>query len=209
VESGRWSARGDEDVHHFEQAAKQVVSRELKIAARVKGSQGEVWSEVGNVQEKLAANIGKSVADPASLSSLQLTLENIDVQEQIEALVMEMTDALDTLKNVIGVMYVINGEIAGGDLYCDGKLFDQCWSRLIESYAIEALSLKDKFSNQSPPSVNTISAWFEATSRGKQSKEEINKNTTVKTIESDSAYRFETLNSRDDNQRVHVNMIPK
>lgn len=53
VEQGRWSKRGSEDVSQFSGSKNRVVSKELKLAARSKKSQQEVWSEVSNYQGKL------------------------------------------------------------------------------------------------------------------------------------------------------------
>src|SRR5881397_4268179 len=46
VENGRWSQRGSEQVTVFNSSANVVASREVKLAAKMKGSQGEVWREV-------------------------------------------------------------------------------------------------------------------------------------------------------------------
>jgi hypothetical protein len=58
VEQGRWSRRGDESVAAFSQSENMLVSKDLKIAAKDKASQAEVWENVGKSQEKL----GKGVA---------------------------------------------------------------------------------------------------------------------------------------------------
>jgi hypothetical protein len=57
VEQGRWSRRGDEAVTAFSASDNALASKDLKIAAKAKGSQGDVWANVGKAQEKLAANL--------------------------------------------------------------------------------------------------------------------------------------------------------
>src|SRR5437870_1535960 len=52
VENGRWSQRGSEQVTGFNSSANVVASREVKLAAKLKGSQGEVWREVSVAQDK-------------------------------------------------------------------------------------------------------------------------------------------------------------
>src|SRR5437870_9972860 len=52
VENGRWSQRGSEQVTVFNSSANVVASREVKLAAKMKGSQGEVWREVSVAQDK-------------------------------------------------------------------------------------------------------------------------------------------------------------
>ncbi|HEU0185172.1 MAG TPA: DUF6569 family protein [Blastocatellia bacterium] len=57
VEHGRWSRRGDEAVAAFSASNNALASKDLKIAAKAKASQDEVWANVGKAQEKLAANL--------------------------------------------------------------------------------------------------------------------------------------------------------
>src|SRR5215510_516281 len=99
VEQGRWSARGKEDVKTFASSSGHVPSREMKMAMQAPAKaappiantggqrpapragddtstrQSAVWDGVRNLQSKLAAKIGGSVAAPESASSLQLALE--------------------------------------------------------------------------------------------------------------------------------------
>jgi hypothetical protein len=58
VEQGRWSRRGDEAVTAFSASNNALASKDLKIAAKAKASQSDVWANVGKAQEKLAANLG-------------------------------------------------------------------------------------------------------------------------------------------------------
>jgi hypothetical protein len=58
VENGRWSQRGSEQVTVFNSSTNSVASREVKLAAKMKESQGEVWREVATAQDKLSANVG-------------------------------------------------------------------------------------------------------------------------------------------------------
>src|SRR5207244_590590 len=45
VENGRWSQRGSEQVTVFNSSANVVASREVKLAAKMKGPQGEIWQQ--------------------------------------------------------------------------------------------------------------------------------------------------------------------
>jgi hypothetical protein len=57
VEQGRWSSRGNESVAAFSVSENALASKDLKIAAKVRRSQSEVWENVGKAQEKLAENL--------------------------------------------------------------------------------------------------------------------------------------------------------
>jgi hypothetical protein len=57
VEQGRWNKRGEEVVEAFSLSDKMLNSKELKIAAKSKKSQGEVWENVARSQAKMSAGI--------------------------------------------------------------------------------------------------------------------------------------------------------
>src|SRR2546427_9391137 len=80
VENGRWSQRGSEAVSTFNSSGNAVASREVKLAAKMKSSQTEVWREVSVAQDKLSSNTGADVKSEASPTSFQLALENKNVQ---------------------------------------------------------------------------------------------------------------------------------
>src|SRR5713226_3443089 len=80
VENGRWSQRGTEAVTVFNSSANVVAGRDVKLAAKSAGSQGEVWRQVAVAQDKLSANTGTRVNGDASPTSFQLALENKEVQ---------------------------------------------------------------------------------------------------------------------------------
>lgn len=66
VEQGRWSRRGQEAVAAFSASNNMLASKELKIAAKAKGSQGEVWANVSKAQAKLAENVVVADSAPAT-----------------------------------------------------------------------------------------------------------------------------------------------
>src|SRR5262245_27279517 len=57
VEHGRWTRRGNEAVTAFSASNNALASKDLKIAAKARRSQGEVWANVSKTQVKLAANL--------------------------------------------------------------------------------------------------------------------------------------------------------
>ncbi len=57
VEQGRWSRRGNEAVAAFSASDNALASKDLKIAAKARRSQGDVWANVSKAQGKLSANL--------------------------------------------------------------------------------------------------------------------------------------------------------
>src|SRR5437588_8158511 len=95
VEHGRWSQRGSEQVGVFNSSANTVASREVKLAAKLKSSQSEVWREVSVAQDKLSTNVGSGVTRNDSPSSFQLTLENDKVQKNADDYVKALSDIVN------------------------------------------------------------------------------------------------------------------
>jgi hypothetical protein len=60
VEQGRWSRRGGEAVTAFSASENGLASKDLKIAAKARMSQGDVWANVSKTQGKLAMNVTPS-----------------------------------------------------------------------------------------------------------------------------------------------------
>jgi hypothetical protein len=140
VEQGRWSGRGDEAAESFASAEKSLAGRELKLAARAKRLQSDVWDAVAATQSSLATALGADVASPASPSSLQLTLESEKLAEAVTAHMAALEGLAEAHPDAVGYVYAINGRIAGGDIYASPDLFRRQWSRLLEASATEAVA---------------------------------------------------------------------
>src|SRR5215813_3747225 len=57
VEQSRWNRRGNEAVTAFSASENALASKDLKIAAKAKASQSDVWANVSKAQKKLAENM--------------------------------------------------------------------------------------------------------------------------------------------------------
>jgi ARG and Rhodanese-Phosphatase-superfamily-associated Protein domain len=159
VEAGRWRQRGLESAAEFNKSMNQVVGKDQKLAVNDSKQQSEVWKEVANTQAKLAKNVGAPVADPASPSSLQLTLENAKVKEKLTAYEKDLSEALKGKTDVIGVALAINGEVQGAEVYGSAALCAKLWPKLLNSAATDALAQLDpkkKFDPATPKAVESF-----------------------------------------------------
>jgi predicted DNA-binding WGR domain protein len=207
VEQGRWGKRGTERSDRFSSSAKGLSSKELKLAAKKAKSQGAVWKAVEEEQEKLGRSIGKSVRSDASNTSLQLTLEDKDVegkkQQYLEALLPVCRDKND----VIGIAFTINGQFNTADIYGDPALFQKLWPKLVEAAAYESLSLYDAKNAAATIGIIDIKSHIlDAFNSPKQAQPSgrITKRTAGETRDN---YAFETKDEQD--QLIHVNIIKK
>ena len=140
VENGRWSRRGNEEVTQFTSSANTVASREVKLAAKQKSSQSEVWAEVAAAQDKLSRNVGGSVKSAASPTSFQLALENKQVTTSADTYIKALSGIVEGKTDVIGYVFAINGKINSADIYASSALFQKLWPKLLQASAIEAVA---------------------------------------------------------------------
>ncbi|MFN0139377.1 MAG: ARPP-1 family domain-containing protein [Pyrinomonadaceae bacterium] len=140
VESGRWQKRGNEDSTKFDSSNERVVTKELKIAANATRSQAEVWNKVSDAQVRLAKNVGGSVADGRSASSLQLSLEDKKVVANIDEYVKALSGVINGKSDVIGYAFAINGKINSADIYVSNSLFKKLWMKNLKATATEAVA---------------------------------------------------------------------
>lgn len=140
VESGRWQKRGNEESTKFTSSNDRIVTKDLKIAANATRSQQEVWAKVSEAQSNLGWTVGGSVADGASSSSLQLSLENKKVVATIDEYVRALSGISAGKSDVIGYAFAINGKINSADVYVSNALFKKVWLKNLKATATEAVS---------------------------------------------------------------------
>ena len=117
VESGRWNRRGNEDPSSFSSSENSASSNGLKLAAKSKRSQDDVWQNVSAVQEKLNNNMTVEVRSSVSASSLELSVENAKVKETTAAYINTLSGILRNKPDVIGYVFAINGKVYSADIY--------------------------------------------------------------------------------------------
>jgi hypothetical protein len=160
VEAGRWTPRGAEAAAYFNKSDNQIVGNRLKQAVNASRQQDEVWKEVREAQRKLAMNVGQPVADPASPSSLQLTLENPKVKEKVAAYETPLADLLKNKPGVVGVAVAVNGQVVGAEVYGSAGLCAKLWPKLLRSAAVDALAELDEKKKFEPATAKAVEAFL-------------------------------------------------
>lgn len=197
VESGRWTNRGDESVSEFSVNEEMLPSRNLKISARKEKDQSAVWSEISAQQEQLNTNVSKikgstvDLRSEKSASSLQLTLENKDL-DSLRKKYREIFESIPGKdEEIVGFAYAINGELFGADIYNSRKLFKKMWPKLLNSIIVEAITefKGDTVKFNKPENIiATLSNCYS----GKKTVQEVNKITQSISFETDKNIVFET-----------------
>jgi hypothetical protein len=210
VEQGRWQGRGNESVVAFSVSEKSLNSKELKLAAKRSQSQNEVWAKVAEAQQKLSRNVAAEVAAPASRSSLQLTLEN----PQINATAQEYQKALAAIvgkqTDVIGYAFAINGKLNSADVYGTSALFRKLWPKLLEASAVEAIAELDQRQPAKTVTASTVKAALDDAEAGKPAaSKDVTNRVRLLTRETNKHVFFETRDQQRGSAWVHRNYVTK
>jgi hypothetical protein len=209
VEHGRWTRRGSEEVTTFTSSANVVASRQVKLAAKEKGSQSEVWAEVAAAQDKLSANTGGSVKAPASPTSFQLALENQSVQTSAGSYVKALSGIIDGKHDVIGYVFAINGKINSADIYASSGLFKKLWPKLLQASAIEAVAELRQGEKFDAPKPVDVQGFLEDGTKGVEQEKEVSGRVQMVTRDSKDNVSFDTRDRAKSDVVVHRNIIKK
>jgi hypothetical protein len=213
VERGRWNRRGGEDVKKFTSSANQVIGKDLKLAAKFKKDQGQVWAKVTENQNKLVSSLKTNVKDARSASSMQLTLENKKLKASLKEYREAFAKALEGEKDVIGFAFAINGKVNCVDVYASGKLFRKLWPKLLDSASAEAVAEYKKDAKHKAVTDRDVKECMADAERGAARKEE-NKKVTARVRmlsrhTKEGNYFFETRDEKQKGQWLHRNYLAK
>ncbi|MDW3646984.1 MAG: DUF6569 family protein [Bacteroidia bacterium] len=217
VEQGRWRKRGNESTDNFSENKRMLSSRELRLAAKYEKNQSSVWQSVAYQKEELSKKISEKkgeiveVADGLSSSSLELALDNKELDSLRKEQKALYKDLLKKHPKALGYAYAINGEIYGIDIYNSHILFSQLWDKLLESVIVEAISKIDTSLAFTAIKKEEVDAFISAThtSELKTEKKQINPSTQFETTENE--YRYILFSTEDKKQKnwVHRNYMRK
>jgi hypothetical protein len=171
VEQGRWEQRQGEAVAQFSKSDKIVVSKEQRYAVKAAKSQGDVWKGVEKTQGDLNANVPKLASRPASVpvdvtanaspSSLQLALENKEVEKITKEINAGIAKALPDGEDVVGLAYAVNGKLVNAEIYGSAGLFKKLRGKLLDAAAAEAVAeWKDDKANPASVDAGTLKAFL-------------------------------------------------
>lgn len=139
VEQGRWQGRGQESATQFNKSDQRIVGNKLAYANATR-QQSAVWDNVKENQDKLTKSLKTKVNGAESETSFQLTLENKDLQAKIGEFEKALRSAGENRKNVLGVVFLVNGKITGAEVYGSQALFQKAWPKLLRSQAADAVA---------------------------------------------------------------------
>lgn len=153
VEHGRWTGSSSQFV-----ASKTIVHPSVREQAAVNQEQTQVWAAVSSgtlampsarpaAPPRLSRGaLSEAIALDAPTQSYEKIYESHRVGVSVDSLVDELQKrfarATSGLKGerVVGVIVAYGGEVAWSDIFASSDLFRHYWSKLLRSYAVEALA---------------------------------------------------------------------
>ncbi|HEY2584492.1 MAG TPA: DUF6569 family protein [Tepidisphaeraceae bacterium] len=213
VEHGRWTARGAEPAAYFGASTEQAAGKDLKLAAKQRMDQSEVWQQVAANQQKLSDNAGGEVRAAQSASSFQLSLESKPVEDRTAAYIKALEPFVQGKDDVIGYAFAINGKVNSADVYANHALFVKLWPKLLKSSAVEAvaeLQKGEKGGSTAEAKASDVQRCIDDAERGKKSEKDVTPRVQLITKETDENVVFET-HDRDGSAAapVHENYVNK
>lgn len=209
VESGRWSKRGNEESASFSSSDNAVATKDLKLAAKRERSQEAVWKNVTAAQEKLSKNVGGSVQETVSVTSLALSVENVKVKENTEAYIKALSGILQNRSDVIGYVFAINGHVNSADVYASRALFAKLWPKLLKASAVEAVAELNKDIEAKPVASEVVHTFLSDSEKARAEARQVTPRVKVVTREDEKNIFFETQDRAANDGWVHRNYIRK
>jgi hypothetical protein len=209
VEAGRWQQRGGEDAGQFSQSTGQLPGKALRLAVGSARQQGQVWERVKEQQDKLSRKLNKSVADSRSPSSLQLTLEDKELQARVDAYVARLEKCLADKPDVLGFAVTINGAVEGAEVYGSSALFRKMWPKLLRAAAVDAFAEQQKGRRYELAEPDEIRAFLAAGGKGKPIESKVDDRVHVTTRENENVVSIETRDKENKGAMIHRSYIAR
>jgi hypothetical protein len=203
VESGRWQKRGNEDASKFSASSNYCNCRGLRLSFQGSRDQAKVWEKVKDAQDKLEKKLGASVKSKDSPTSLQLTLEDKKILENLDKCTKELGKIVDGKKDAIGYVVIINGAAQLADVYPSADFFAKVWPRMLKGSAVDALAQIEKDKKFLSATAMTVQKFLAKREEAKkEQKTDISKRIQVTTKEGE---KFLFVEARDrDNGNVVI-----
>ena len=141
----------------------------------------------------------------AYTTSLQLSLENEKLTEEINAYVEALRDVVSGQDDVIGFAFTINGTMKNADIYASSELFSRLWPKLLRAAATEAVA--EKGEEEIVGNFQVVEDCLIEAGNATAEEEEVSDRIKMVTRESKEHILFETQDSENENGWVHRNYM--
>jgi ARG/rhodanese/phosphatase superfamily protein len=203
IEPGRWTGESPE-FHAAGKAGESfMVQPEVRSKAMAMQNQQQVWDAVGSVIHEMAAapevRAGATATPPST--SYARNMESAAIEHEVDKAAAPLLRSREALRaelgkeHAVGVVVAVRGEIIWADIFSNTEMLEQYWTKLIRSYAAEALSGPE--ARSSSPTANDAQRFLATATAGHIDSEG----------ETD-IYRYSTIRSSDVESFVLHALLP-
>jgi hypothetical protein len=139
VEQARWSKRQAEDHKKFVSTQDFVATKPLRSTLERREDQSAVWTAVASAKYRMARQMPGYLGSKVSPSSLQLSLEDSALQENVQQGFQAISGKVRLDTKTIGVAIAINDRVEKIEWYGHARLFRHLWLGLLRAAILEAL----------------------------------------------------------------------
>jgi outer membrane lipopolysaccharide assembly protein LptE/RlpB len=201
IEQGRWTARDGRNA--FGATANAALApKEVRSAAKVSMSQGEVWQQVADQKVKAQA----AYSAPNSNSSLNETLDAPPVKKLSDECARALGDKLDAHPDAVGVAIAVNGKIEEVNIYPNHALLRRLYPRLLQSYAVQAALEKDRAKEAAPVTAEAVTRFMKEGEAKASRTDTLDAGNTLRITDAGGQAKCETFYA---GQPVHYQVLSK
>jgi len=199
VEHGRWQ-QGDTGVR-FGYGGRGEAG--LKKVVQTAKNQSRTWDAVATLNAR-KGEATKAVGELSpSTGTYMASLRSDSVRKRVEPAVKELTEGLDGVQDVVGVVLSVGGEIVSAELFGHPNLFAKSREDLVRSFVLDAVS-GDASEASPPPAVSVATGFLKDAMEGRSVSEEAAGAATKQEKEGRRSRGFELKDA--DGKMLHLNV---
>ena len=177
IEPGRWVGESSQFGAPGKMGKSFMVQPAVRREAMAAQNQSKVWDAVGTAINSMtaAAAPGLAEAPPAATTSYAKEMQSTSVENAVDKTASPLIGSGESLReklgqeHAVGVVVAVRGKIIWADLFADTAMLEKYWTKLIRSYAAEAVT--DQQRDDSEPTLADAEHFLELASTGHETSE--------------------------------------
>ena len=149
IEPGRWVGQSAQFGAVGKPSESFMVQPSVRKQAMAAQNQAEVWNAVGKSIHAMAEAASPEAIPgppPPPTTSYARTMQSLSVQKTVDKAAAPLLSSAESLRaklrqeQAVGVVVAVRGKIIWADLFADTDMLEKYWTKLIRSYAAEAVT---------------------------------------------------------------------
>ena len=177
IEPGRWVGESPEFGAAGKKGKSFMVQPAVRREAMAAQNQAKVWDAVGTAINGMARSSARAAAEiaPPATSSYAKEMQSTSVENTVDKTAAPLIGEGESLReklgqeHAVGVVVAVRGKIIWADLFADTAMLEKYWTKLIRSYAAEAVT--DQHPDGREPTLADAQHFLELASTGHETSE--------------------------------------